>query len=207
LERFFQKPNQDFAIQSNKTIQLHKKFEFLKEGILNLRTVGSFVRASEYLAETMAEKVDFSTAKVIVELGAGDGAITEKLLENLQIDATLLIFEINEAFFQVLNEKYGHDPRVKIIADSAEFLEKYLLENGHFQADAIVSALPFLVFSDELADVILRACQRALRSGGRFVQYHYSPRKNFYEGYFGNADQDFVARNVPPAFVIVCQKK
>jgi phospholipid N-methyltransferase len=186
---------------------LRNKFEFLKEGILNLRTVGSFVRASEYLAEAMAEKVDFSTAKVVVELGAGDGAITEKLLENLRNDAILLVFEINEAFFQTLNEKYGHDPRVKIIADSAEFLEKYVLENGHTQADAIVSALPFLVFPDELADAILRACQRSLRVGGRFVQYHYSPRKNFYAEYFGNAEQDFVARNVPPAFLIVCEKK
>ncbi len=154
----------------------------------------------------MAEKVRFAGAKVVLELGGGDGAITETLLKRLEKGSMLLIFEINEAFCETLREKYGHDPRVKIIADSAEFLEKHLAENGMEKADAIVSALPFSVFPDDLAERILGACKNALRSGGQFVQFHYSPRQDYYAAIFGNAEQDFVARNVPPAFVIVCQK-
>lgn len=63
-----------------------------------MRTIGSVSRSSGFVSKTMLDAVDFTIAKVVVELGAGDGAITEHLLKRLQPDARLLIFEVNAAF-------------------------------------------------------------------------------------------------------------
>ena len=62
-----------------------KKIEFLKEGLKNLKTIGSVARSSKYLCKGMIKHVDFKTANVIVELGAGDGVITKHILSLIHI--------------------------------------------------------------------------------------------------------------------------
>lgn len=186
---------------------MRKKLDFLRQSLKNFRTVGSFVRSSDRLAVSMASNIDWSAARTVVELGAGDGAITEKLLQKLGPDGRLIAFEINELFCETLVSKFGSDDRFVLAAESAENLCAKLTEQGLGQADAIVSALPFISLPDELARTILTECHQALRKGGLFVQLHYSPhRKGDYEQVFGNAIVDFEPLNVPPAFIIVCKK-
>jgi phospholipid N-methyltransferase len=143
--------------------------------------------------------------KVIIELGAGDGAITQFILDKMSNDAKLLSFEINDVHFKSL--KAIQDKRFIPILDSAENLNKYLKEYNLPKADTIISAIPFVVLPTELTLRILDICQEELNVEGFFVQFHYSMvMKNLYHKIFKKVDMEFVLLNAPPAIVFKCQK-
>jgi phospholipid N-methyltransferase len=154
----------------------------------------------------MLHPVDFSGKVNIVELGAGDGVITRHILDQMTADSQLFIFEVNDVFIEKLNQI--SDPRLKVIHDSAEFMEKYLKEANIDQVDYIISALPFVVLPDGLAEVIVQKAASMLKAGGTFVQIHYSlVLKKLYERIFGNVKIGFVLLNIPPAFILVSRKE
>ena len=78
--------------------------KFFRESVKNLKTVGTITRSSKYLCKGMIKPVDFSKAKVLVELGAGDGVVTKHILENMRKDAKLLAFELNPKFCEQIRE-------------------------------------------------------------------------------------------------------
>ena len=179
---------------------------FLRESLRNLKTVGTVTRSSPALCRGAIRPVDFTTARNIVELGAGDGVITKHILEKMRPDARLLAFEVNEAFCEKLREL--GDDRLVVIEDSAEHLPHYLQQNGMDQLDAVVSAIPFVSLPKQLADTIVSLCREALRIGAPYSQVHYSlVRKSVYEGIFGNVSVDFIPMNMPPAFVLTSRRR
>lgn len=183
-----------------------KKIEFLKEGLKNLKTIGSVARSSKYLCKGMIKHVDFENTDVIVELGAGDGVITKHILNAMKPGSILVSFEVNEMFCEQLRQI--DDKRLIVVEDSAEKIGEYLKKHDLPKADYIISAIPFVVLPDELALKIVEACKSAMKKNGLFVQMHYSLiTKKFYQNIFGNVDVNFVPINFPPAFVLVSQKK
>ncbi len=182
------------------------KIEFFRESLKNIRTTGTIVRSSRSLCKNMVKHVDFKSAKVLIELGAGDGVITEYILKKMSKDAKLLSFEVNAEFCKQLREI--KDPRLVVIEDSAENLEKYLKKHNFEYVDSVISAIPFVTLPDELGLNIIGECERFLKTGGLFIQLHYSLlAKKLYQKIFGNVDVNFVPLNIPPAFVLVSKKK
>ncbi len=182
-----------------------KNFEFLREGLKNLKTVGTVTRSSKQLCEGMIKHINFAEAKVIVELGAGDGVITRYILRNMRPDATLLAFEVNPKFCAVMRKIT--DPRLVVVEDSAEKLGIYMAQIGASEADYIISAIPFVALPKEVGYSIVKTSHQYLRQHGLYVQVHYSLlTKKLYETVFGNVDINFVPFNVPPAFVLVSEK-
>ncbi len=153
----------------------------------------------------MLKPIDFKNAKVIVELGAGDGALTREILMKMQPDARLLCFEINPEFCRILKEI--DDNRFILIEDSAEKLDDYMRQLTIKEVDYVISAIPFVALPDEISYSIVQGCYLALKKTGLYVQFHYSTViKRMYQRIFGNVDVNFVARNFPPAFVMICIK-
>lgn len=180
------------------------KIKFFKESIKNLKTVGTITRSSKYLCKAMIKPIDFSKAKVIVELGAGDGVVTSHILSAMEPDAKLLAFELNAKFCNQIRQKVKDD-RLIIIEDDASKLKEYLEANGLEKADAVISALPFTLIPEEITNQIIQSCKDNMVKGGRYVQIHYSliPKK-YYKNVFGNIAIRFSPINVPPAWVMVC---
>lgn len=184
-----------------------QRLDFLRESFRNLRSTGSVAPSSRFLCRAIVEKIDPVRAKVVVELGPGDGVITRYILERLHADARLLIFEINEAFVKKLHTAFQHDKRVIIIHDSAEHMGRYFQENGIEKVDYFISGIPFIMLPEILAERITSSCLQWMRTGGRFVQFHYFPLMlHFYKRIFGNVDVDVVPLNIPPALVVCCEK-
>lgn len=184
------------------------KIEFFREGIKNIKTVGTISRSSKFLCKGAIKHVDFAQAKTIVELGAGDGVITKHILNSMQPGAKLLAFEVNEKFCDLMRQRFADDQRLHVVEDSAEKIGEYLESVGETKADYIISAIPFVALPKELGRKIVSEAHKHLKKGGLYIQIHYSLlAKNLYEEAFGNVDVNFVALNVPPAFVMVSEKK
>lgn len=154
----------------------------------------------------MVKHVDFAEAELIVELGAGDGVITEFILNEMSPTAKLLVFEVNERFCDALRDI--DDDRLIIAQDSAENIGSHVARLGYEKVDAIISAIPFVALPKELGYSIVQECHQCMKQGGRYIQVHYSLlTKKLYETIFGNVDINWVPLNMPPAFVLVSEKK
>lgn len=180
--------------------------DFFRESLKNIRTVGTVTRSSKSLCKAMIKHVDFKSARVLLELGAGDGVITKHILKKMHKDARLLCFEVNAEFCKQL--RAINDPRLIVVEDSAEHLERYMKENHWEHLDAVISAIPFVSLPDDLGLTIIGECKRFLKEGGLFIQVHYSLlAKKLYQKVFGNVDVNFAPLNIPPAFVLVSEKR
>jgi phosphatidylethanolamine/phosphatidyl-N-methylethanolamine N-methyltransferase len=180
---------------------------FRKEFWKEKKTVGAMAPSSRYLTEKMLKNIDFKSAKVLVELGPGTGVFTHEIIARMGKDATLLVFEINDSFFDGLQKKIK-DSRVHLIHDSAERIDFYLKKYHLEKADAVISSLPLAVFPPQLRTSILQASEEALIPAGKYIQFQYSLQsKSLLKKLYKQVKISFTPLNFPPAFVYTCLKK
>jgi phospholipid N-methyltransferase len=178
-----------------------KKSDLLLELYSNLGTTGALAFSSKALVSKMLSYTDIEHSSLIVELGGGDGAITQGVVDRLPEGAELLVFEINESFCNSLKKQFSR-PNVKIICDSAENLDKYL---GQRKPDYIVSSLPFIILPKEVTDTILKKSKESLAPTGKMIIMTYSFHlKALFKRFFEHLEVKFTFRNLPPAFVMIC---
>lgn len=183
------------------------RLDFLRESIRNLRSTGSVAPSSRFLCRAIASKIDPANARIVVELGPGDGVVTRFILNRLGPDAQLLIFEINEVFVEKIRSNFD-DPRLVVIHDSAENMSRHFQALQINEVDFIVSGIPFVMLPESLARRITLECRHWLRPGGKFIQFHYSPLLiRLYRRVFRNVKLDVIPLNIPPALIISCEKK
>ncbi len=181
------------------------KRNFIKQFFKDRQMVGAISPSSRSLGEKMLTNVDFKKDKLLVELGPGTGVFTDLILEKMAEDARLLVFELNETFYQSLSTRII-DPRVQIIHDSAEFIEKYLKENE--KVDAIISSLPLMIFPTKLRNDVVKESYDCLKENGTFIQFQYSLQsKRLLASKFNDISINFTIKNFPPAFIYTCRKQ
>lgn len=184
-----------------------KQKSFIKQFWQEKKMVGAMSPSSKYLANKMLNPIDFKKARVIVELGPGTGVFTKRMLAQMQPDAKLLVFELNDAFFETLQSEIN-DPRMILIHDSAEHVQKYLQANDLLQTDYVVSSLPLANFPLKLKKNIIESSYNSLKNNGKYIQFQYSLNsKKVLEEQFQSVSLAFTPFNFPPAFVYTCTKE
>ncbi|HIH05570.1 TPA: SAM-dependent methyltransferase [Candidatus Woesearchaeota archaeon] len=189
-----------------KRSQAKERLIFLRNFIRNPKEIGSITPSSQYLKKGMLKDVDFSKAKYIAEYGAGTGIFTKSILALARKDATLLCFETNRSFCAFL-EKTIRDPRLIVINDSAEHINTYLKVHHLPRIDYILSSLPFSQLPERKKGRIMTATKDALSPKGKFILYRYTfTFSDYLRSYFTSISKRFVALNIPPTFIYICQK-
>jgi phospholipid N-methyltransferase len=161
--------------------------------------VGALLPSSRALALAMAEAAD--GAKLIVELGAGTGAITAGLVERHPHVPTIAV-ELQDEMAQMLSERF---PKVDVRAASAHRVLR-TLDAAADDDVAVVSSLPFRSLPPRWSEPTRVAIEDFLLAGARrrLVQYTYQPRVPFdlRDGARLRWQRERVVwRNAPPAWV------
>ncbi len=179
------------------------RMRFLRAFVRSPRHVGSVVPSSTRLAEAMVRPVDFATAKLIVELGAGTGPFTELISRRLAPDARALVFERDQA---MRNELEGRYANLEFHPDALELAELVMSANGP-GVDAVVCSLPFATFPRAMRARLAHDIHGVLRPGGRLIAVQYSTQmRRSFEELFETVSLSLVPLNVPPAIVYTCTK-
>jgi phospholipid N-methyltransferase len=161
--------------------------------------VGSVIPSSRRLIDKMLGPVDWDSTKLFVEYGPGVGTFTRIILDRLPEDARLVTIDTNPEFTAFLKESID-DPRLIAVTASAADVEKVLSERGLPDADYILSGLPFSTLPPGVGDAIGAATARAIRPGGAFLVYQFSPKvRDFIAPVFDRIDRGFEWINAPPA--------
>lgn len=180
------------------------KRNFIKQFFKDKKMVGAVSPSSKFLGKKMLENVDFENDKLIVELGPGTGVFTDLIIQRMAPDAKLLVFELNENFYESLSNRIKDD-RVQIIHDSAEHISEYLQENT--KTDVVISSLPLMIFSDELRKNVVQESFDCIKHKGKYIQFQYSTQsKKLLQSYYEDVSIKFTIKNIPPAFVYTCLK-
>jgi phospholipid N-methyltransferase len=176
-----------------------ERLAFLRGFLRHPVMVGSVIPSSRRLIDKMLGPVDWNTTKLFVEYGPGVGTFTRVILDRLPEDARLVTIDTNPEFTAFLKESID-DPRLIAVTASAADVEKVLSDRGLPPADYILSGLPFSTLPPGVGEAIGVATSRAIRPGGAFLVYQFSPKvREFIDPVFDRIDRGFEWLNVPPA--------
>lgn len=172
---------------------------FLREWLAQPGVVGAIWPSSHRLARSMAERVPLRGDGLVVELGAGTGAVTQALLEKGISPDRLRVVERSPSFVHHLRKRF---PAVTVLQGDATALDS-LLPMG-VPVDAVVSSLPLRSLATDDVSVILDQWCNLVRPGGVLVQFTYAlhGRAPAFADCFAQCGRQLVWGNLPPAKVM-----
>lgn len=192
---------------------------FLKRFFSNPNTVGSLLPSSPYLASSMTKNAALTSSLRYLEVGAGSGAVTKKLIKKLGPTDHLDIVEFDPSFCALLNEKFGAHPNVTLHHAS-------ILDFKANPYDVLISSLPLNSFSPAYVAEILAKFQTLVKKGGHLSYFEYIGLGKLKQAYLSGeklsafnttlklkrqfardfcCESDRIWFNFPPARVLHCQ--
>jgi len=191
---------------------------FAEEALADFSTTAAISPSSPQLVAAMLEPLPLAGARVVVELGAGTGVMTRALLSEMPPQSTLLVFEINQRFYNYLKAHFS-DPRLVLIHASAEHVDLELRQRGFTEVEAVLSSLGLGLMSERERQAIFERLVPFLSDRTVVTQYQYIHALQCKNGrlsrldlrpllnrYFGSVQSKLIWRNLPPAFVFACRR-
>ena len=177
--------------------------KFLRHGT----AIASVAPSSHWLAQTTLRHVDWATARVVVELGAGTGPITRLIAEKADRECRVVVIERDHDFSALLRERFGTRPGFEIVEGDVGDLASILSAMGIGRADAIISGLPLPSFPRALQGSFFKAVGAVLAPRAFYSQITEIPWLywGFYRRYFEEVRFAFEPRNIPPAGAYFCR--
>jgi len=180
------------------------------------KKVGAVAPSSIFLAKAITKHVVKKDSPIrVLEVGAGTGVFTEKIVAKLSKEDTLDVIEIDKSLYEILKEKFEKHKNVRVICGSIlDWEPKY-------KYDFIISGLPFNSFGTDFVVSVLGKYTEIIKNKGIFSYFEYLwvsyVKKFFSKGaqktdYIKSKrilagfrksfefDRDFVLLNVPPAY-------
>jgi phospholipid N-methyltransferase len=182
---------------------------FMCAALVKFRQTGAIVPSQRFLIEKMMAPVPETYSGRIIELGAGNGALTSRLAGRCP-EARILACEINPALARVNRHNLdmaGINGRVQVIPDSAEHLLSEMDRRGMDKADFVLSGIPLGNLRRDRVLALIDAVSGALVPGGMYIQFQYTlmDRKRI-RTRFRTLRTVPVVLNIPPAVVYYAQK-
>lgn len=161
--------------------------------------VGSVMPSTQKLIDKMLSPVDWADTKLFVEYGPGVGTFCPTILEHMGEDAHYIAIDTNPDFIRYLRQTIT-DKRFFAVLGSAADVRQIIADHGHDHADYMLSGLPFSTLPDGIGPTIASETFSALRPGGAFLVYQFSPKvKDFLTPHVTRIDHAMEWWNVPPA--------
>jgi len=182
---------------------------FMCAALVKFRQTGAIVPSQRFLITRMIAPIPETYEGRVIELGAGNGALTLRLAARCPA-ARILACEINPVLARKTRDnldRAGINGRVEVISDAAEHLLSEIRRRGVEKADYVVSGIPLGNLPGERALALIDAISRALRPGGMYIQFQYSlmDRKRV-RSRFRILRTVPVLLNIPPAVVYYAQR-
>lgn len=148
---------------------------FLREFLTEFHTTGTVCSTSPWAAEQMAAPLCGDRASAnILEVGAGTGAVTRKIMEHMRDGDTLTVCEINPRLMKALRLRMEKEESFLKHRDRINFFEGAIQDLPESESfDVIISALPFLNFTTELVHEIMEKYRRLSNPETTITYYEY----------------------------------
>jgi phosphatidylethanolamine/phosphatidyl-N-methylethanolamine N-methyltransferase len=182
---------------------------FFWAGLVKHGQTGGIVPSQRFLITRMIAPVPEIYRGQVIELGAGNGALTLRLAARCP-GARILACEINPRLARDIRgslARAGLEGRVELFAGSAADLLGNLGESGVEKPDFIISGIPLGNLGGAKALALIDTIHQTLNDGGIYIQFQHSllDRKKI-RARFSNLRTVPVFLNFPPAVVYYAQR-
>jgi phospholipid N-methyltransferase len=198
------------AAKAESLSQWYLYWRFIVAALTRQGQIGAIVPSQRFLVRQMISPISAEYRGRIVELGAGNGALTVQLAAKCR-KAKVLACEINPGLARDVRSRLvtaGLDQRVQVVTEPAEQVLSRI-EAGPSQArpDFVVSGIPLGNMMKGRAEALIECIHRALGPGGMYIQFQYSllDRKKV-KTRFAMMRTVPVLFNFPPAVVYYARK-
>jgi phosphatidylethanolamine/phosphatidyl-N-methylethanolamine N-methyltransferase len=183
---------------------------FLRQALRRPTVVGAPAPTGSTVAAEIAAVVP--RVGTVVELGVGTGALVPAIRARLAPEARYLAVEIDDRMVAHLRRR---SPGLEVLCGDAAELDALLAAAGVGQVDAVVSSLPWTLFTPTRRDRTLDAVRAVLTPGGVFATIvtvtapHWRVhqlRARLHTAFDQVLETRTVWRNVPPARLFVCRR-
>ena len=173
---------------------------FFRQWLRSPKSMGAVIPSSRALARAVSREIAWRPGQVIVELGAGTGAISQGLIEFGLPPEALMMIELDRPLFEYLRERF---PKVRVINGDATRLVDILRQQGVEEVGTVISGIPMVTMPLAFQRAIIEQSFAALGPGGCLLQYSYSPVVPIPAKKLGVDARlvKLVVRNLPPATV------
>lgn len=154
-------------------------------------TVGAIAPSSPALARAITQALANNNAqgKIVLEVGAGTGVFTKKILSLLNDGDRLIAVEFVPEFCTMLEELFKAELEsgklILIQGDILQFNPEAILDEAFDGFDHIISGLPFNSFDSLFVNKVLTQYKRWIKKGGSISYFEYAAlpamRKAFYK--------------------------
>jgi phosphatidylethanolamine/phosphatidyl-N-methylethanolamine N-methyltransferase len=190
---------------------------FLAAAIRSPRDVGTLLPSGLELARRLVAVVPRASPAerpaVVVELGAGAGAVTVAIAE--QVDQNALVIAV-EKDPELADRLRARELGVHVVTADAATLPAILAAHGVDRADVIVSVLPWTLFGPQQQRELLTTFTAALQADGVFTAAAYSLgywtpsarrfRRELDQAFGEVLPTRTIWRHLPPAMTYVCRR-
>lgn len=186
---------------------------FLTAAARHPALVGAVAPSSRALATHMASVVPSTGAPVVVELGAGTGSLSSAVQDRIPRAGRHIAVEIDADLVRYLRAAHQH---VEVVHGDAIALAELLDERGVTQVDAVVSGLPWTLFSADKQRQLLEQVATVLACHGAFITFGYlhtavmAGARQFHTTLGTFFDEIITSktvwRNLPPARTYACRR-
>jgi len=200
--------------------QFSDSIEFFKEFVNNIQEVSAVLPTSAHAGDALAAEVArYTASKRVLEVGAGNGAITVRIAPHIGPNDELTVCELNSSFIQMLRKRFASDQTLREILPRTTFYEGSILDlQPEEKFDFIISTLPFNTLPPTFVEAVIQHYIGMLKPGGIFSYIEYIGGRTLKELSRSDAEQekriavlrkyqanrmrrDVVVRNVPPAWI------
>jgi phospholipid N-methyltransferase len=183
---------------------------FFWAGLVRHGQTGGIMPSQRFLIAKMIAPVPGTYRGQVIELGAGNGALTLRLAARCP-EARILTCEINPTLARNIRGNLaaaGLNGRVELFAGSAEHLLSELGQSGVEKPDFVLSGIPLGNLGREKALALIDTIHQTLGEGGMYIQFQHSllDRRKI-RTRFSNLRTIPAFLNFPPAVVYYALKQ
>ena len=187
--------------------RMKENFLFLSKFLRHGTKIASVWPSSSHMAKATITQIDWHHAKIIVELGAGTGPITDQIIRRLQPHTTLIAIERDPDFARILQRRFADHANVEIVLADVRDLDAVLKARGIRHVDAFVSGLGTPSLPPAVRTRMHATVRRHVEAEGVFsniteIPFYYW---KFYKKFFKQVSFDLVVKNMPPGGVYHCR--
>ena len=191
----------------------NRTMSFFLEFVRDPTTVGAVVPSGMRLAEVATAAVPRTGSPIVLELGPGTGAFTQRIQQRLAGSGRHIAVEVNPRLAEQLAALH---PAVDVVKADATSLREVLAPRGIGQVDVVVSGLPWAAFDDNSQRNILSEVVAVMQPAGVFTTFAYvharwaPPAQRLLRSLRSRFEEVVISRtvwaNLPPALVYFCRR-
>ncbi len=183
--------------------------QFIWAGVIKQLQMGAILPSQRFLIEKMIAPIPKTYRGQVVELGAGNGALTLRLAAKCP-EARILACEINPTLARYTRHNLrcaGLSGRVTVKPSGAEKMLADMASAGVERPDFVVSGVPIGNFTKARTIALLELISKTVEERGMYIQFqHFLRDRKTVKTIFPNLRTIPVLLNFPPAVVYYARR-